>query len=561
MIRDLLVLQRLNREMTKNTLVDWLRRRPFAMLFFSLFGGFFYWGYLKLAWLLLEFVFKQPVYGELLTGRLIQILLFISLGVALMSSLTTAIAHFYMSRDLEFQFGLPVDFKAWVLHRFSQVYLQSNWMLLAFGGPLIIMYLSLHEALWPIRILGLMVMMMVCTFPVALATLVCMVLIKFFPARRVHQVFLVVTVVLVSALIFLFRYIQPEQFIGPGGLEIFRGYVDLVNIETQQWNPAIWASNIVIGLGAEVGSQMLPDVLKLVLSFTLTLALLFLTARYLYRPSWDRALQSLSGEGEFRQEAKYNMFSEWLALPRRHQVGREVLLFLRDPSQWSQIFVLIALLGLYLFSLTKINANPFGGTLYGLALGNTGFVAFIALSVSSRFVFTAFSQDGQAVWIMKTTPDGWAGFMRAKLYVFGIPVLVFGLILSTASGLVLNLTAAQMSQMFLFALWDIGFLVFLSLGFGMMFINPGIENPLKLIVSPGGFLLMAVGLAACFFHVLMRLSYHSEIVNGLLGRVYWPNFQAAGAHWYFFAVIAAEVIALLLLIRHGLNHLRMGDYL
>ena len=42
--------------------------------------------------------------------------------------------------------------------------------------------------------------------------------------------------------------------------------------------------------------------------------------------------------------------------------------------------------------------------------------------------------------------------------------------------------------------WDLCFLIFLSTSLGMLFINPDIENPLKMIISPGRVLLMILGL-------------------------------------------------------------------
>lgn len=561
MIRDFFLLNRLASVQVKNRFMINLKARPLVFLGLGLFGGFFYWGYLKLCSMLLAFIFKQPLYGLLLASRLLQILLFISLGVGLMSSLTNAIAHFYMSRDLEFQFGLPVNFQSWVMHRFSQVYMQSNWMLLLFGGPFIWLYMDLGSApIWSPPI-GIGVLALLAAFPSLFSSILCMLLVKIFPAKRVHQVFLVLTIVLVAAVIFIFRYLEPEQFIGPGGLERFRGYSDIVNLESYQWNPAIWAANLLAALSARDWSTAGRYAAYLGGAFGTVFGLFLVIANRVYRRSWDRALQSLSGEGDIQMTATGDSFlSRALTWPAWAQEARETLLFLRDPSQWSQVFVLLSLLGLYLFSVTKLPKDPFGGSMFELALGNSGFVAFISLSLVSRFVFTSFSNDGQAIWLMKTAPDGWGRYVRGKFVVFGVPSLIFSLMLNLLSGVLMALSGFELLYLGAGVFWDTLFMIGLGLGLGMLFIDPGVDNPLKMIVSTGGFLLMASGLFVTFIHVLLRLSYESRMVNELLSMVFWPDVQGVKIVPYALGLAVLESAAVVFLLRRGLDHLRRGDY-
>ena len=560
MIREFVVLSRLGSFQLKNKLKVSLIERPILTTGLILLGLLFFSGYTALAYVLIKFIYFQDVYGVLLATKLIQILLFLSVGISLVSSLTTAMTHLYLSRDLEFHFSLPVQFDAWLLHRFFQIYLQSNWMLLLFGSPLIWLFLHFSGVHFAVKLLGLLIFAILTTFPIFISTMMCMLLVKIFPARRVHQVFLVLTVVVVSSLVLIFRYLEPEKFIGPGGLEEFRGFVDLVNLERQSWNPGVWAYNAITALSQkEWGSVWLP-VTQLFGLFATAAALLLFAARKLYRASWDRALQSLSGEGDLKTpDAKSSRLSLLLGHHRWSQEARELLLFFRDPSQWSQIFVLTALLILCLFSLTKIPMNPFGASRFQLALAATAMTAFICMSIASRFVFTSFSSDGQAIWLMKTTPEGWVKFMRSKLLIYGLPTLFFAMALMIFSGIIMNLTTYQLLVLALHCFWDSATLIFLALAFGMLFINPGIENPLKLIVSPGGVLLMSSGLFLTGIHVFLRTTQWSAGFNRLLMRVGWPDVQNGKALYYYLALILAEACLLFFLMRKGVNHLRKGD--
>ncbi len=561
MIRDFLLLNRLQRWQFLNKLKENFRHKPVSFALFLLLAGGFYGGYLALAYLLSSFVYNQEAYGVLLASKLIQFLLHILVGVTLMSSLTTAMTHFYLSKDLEFQFSLPVRFSSWMMHRFWQVFLQANWMVLLFGGPLIWMYLYLSKANLAVQSLGLLAFAILSAYPVFIASLLCMGLVKVFPARRVQQVFLVLTITLVSSLILVFRYLEPEKLIGPGGLERFRGFADLVNLERHEWNPAMWAYNAIASLSqGEWTASIAPFAMLLALFGAFTAALVW-TARRLYRASWDRALQSMSGEAGVGEESRRpSRISLGLSHPRWSQETREVLLFMRDPSQWSQAFVLAALLGLYLISATKIPNDLFPNAMYALSIGNLAFVAFISLSIASRFIFTSFSADGQAIWLMKTAPDGWARFVRGKFVVFGAPILLFAQVLAGLWAVILGLSLEQIGRLALFCLWDVTVMLSLALSFGMLYITPNIENPLKLIVSRGGFLLMAAGLFITALHAFLRLGAANEHWNQLQMYIGLPDLRSGAAPWYFAGLLTLEAFSLAWLIRRGLTHLRRGEY-
>ena len=561
MIGEWFALTRLDGLQLKNKVRDGLSQRPVMTVILFLLGTGFYLLYLRLAFWLVKFVYFQETYGVLMATKLVQILLYIALGISLVSALTTAMTHFYLSKDLEFQFSLPVRFPVWIMHRFAQVFMQSNWMLLLFGGPLIWFFLGFSEVGWPGMIFGVGIFAVLSSFPIFAAVFLCMLLVKIFPAKRVHQVFLVMTVVIASSLVLLFRALEPERLIGPGGMEEFRGLVDLINLDRFSWNPAIWAYNAIAALSQKAMTEVWQPTLQMFGLFTLLTGGFLFSAGRLYRSSWDRALQSLSGEGDMKaSEAEPGRLSRLLSHRVWSQEVREVLLFIRDPSQWSQIFVLAALLGLCLYSITKIPFEPFGSTRYVLALAGTSMVDFICLSIASRFVFTSFSADGQAIWLMRTAPDGWHKFMRGKLLVFGIPTLFFAVALMVSAGMIMALPAHELLALGLHVFWDASALILLSLALGMLFINPGIENPLKLIVSPGGVLLMTSGLFIAGLHVFLRLTHAVPPLNELMMQIGWPDVQGARVAYYYGGLIAVEAILLAWLIHRGLRYLRRGDF-
>lgn len=532
--RQFLIYQIFHLKQVLNTVKTFVSEHLFlSPLFFILFVSLFS-GYSILIGKLVDFIYLQPYFGVMLATKLIQFLFLMAIGLSFVSGLTPSLSTLYLSKDLEIQFPLPVIQPVWMLDRFFSVLFQSSGMILIFGSPFLFHFLSASGLHWSLFLLALTALAMTCAIPVLLTMMGSMALVRIFPVQKIQQVFLVVSIIIMATLVLLFRYMEPEQFIGPGGIERFKGYVDLVHTDKMVWNPAIWAGHFITALSQNEWREAVRYFIMLAGVDTLLFGIFFLWGSKLYRKSWNRALYALSGESKSSGRHTASLLSRFIAHPRWGHEIKETLVFLRDPSQWAQIFVLIALVFLYVFSIRKLGMSGFSQSPLLLAIGNTGFVGFVALSISSRFVFTSFSLEGHALWILQTIPGGWVRYVRSKFLVYGFPVFFFGLLLEWGTSHVLHLSINSSLYLLASTLWDCLLLVGLSTLFGMIFLNPGIDNPLKLIISPGGILLMGTGLFFVLLHVVIRLAGHSELFNFYTRSWGFPNMQN-GAEWIWSA--------------------------
>jgi ABC-2 type transport system permease protein len=79
---------------------------------------------------------------------------------------------------------------------------------------------------------------------------------------------------------------------------------------------------------------------------------------------------------------------------------KDVLVFLRDPSQWSQLLLLCALVAIYIFNFAAL---PLGdGSALALAMRdlaaimNLGLGTFVTTTIAVRFVYPMVSLEGRA---------------------------------------------------------------------------------------------------------------------------------------------------------------------
>src|SRR2546428_806442 len=175
------------------------------------------------------------------------------------------------------------------------------------------------------------------------------------------------------------------------------------------------------------------------------LALLASTAAVLYLGSaalvervflraWSRAQEGEAGGGRDR------ILSRWLpkltaplGRPANLLLAKEVTVFLRDPGQWSQLAVLLALVVVYVYNFSFLpldDGSPLAAAMREMAaLLNLGLAAFVTTSVAVRFVYPAPSLEGRSWWVLRTAPIPLAAIWRSKFTIGFVPLAVLAEVL------------------------------------------------------------------------------------------------------------------------------------
>src|SRR6185295_6834957 len=117
-----------------------------------------------------------------------------------------------------------------------------------------------------------------------------------------------------------------------------------------------------------------------------------------------------------------------LSTVRRQLLVKDLKIFLRDVSQWSQLLLLLALVLVYLYNFRVLDLQriPFmsGFVKNVYAFVNLSMAGLVMATVAVRFVFPAVSAEGAAFWIIRTAPISLRDFLWSKFWTGLIPVLV-----------------------------------------------------------------------------------------------------------------------------------------
>jgi ABC-2 type transport system permease protein len=469
-------------------------------ILFAIAGVLFWGALLWFLWFVVRGFYAVEVFGPLLTRKLLEVLL-VSLFVMLVfSNAITALSTFFLSGDLELLLSLPVRRSRFHYARLAESLVQSSMMMILFGFPAFLAYGMVYHAGPAYYAVLLVVIPAFVLIPGSLGALAAAVLVNVFPARRTRELMALAGLLVVVALFVLVRLVRPERFMDAQAFDSLAAYVAEVQAPMPRLFPPRWASDV---LTATLQQRPMPweSLGLLVLGALAVTGVVRWVVTRLYTGGWARAQEAQKPRGARSSWLRLLVDLAERAVPRiwRPIVAKDVRTFFRDPAQWSQVFLLASLVGIYLFSVHSIPMEQFHGVWAftirrSLAFLNLGMAAFVMAGVAIRFQFSAVSTEGRAFWVARASPVRPLEFLWAKSVPGLLPTLVVGEALTVASSLILGagtfITAvgAGTALVLAFAMSGIG------IALGAVYPNFKADNAARVATGPSGVLFMVLAL-------------------------------------------------------------------
>ncbi len=182
-----------------------------------------------------------------------------------------------------------------------------------------------------------------------------------------------------------------------------------------------------------------------------------------------------------------------LGVRREELIAKEIRLFFRDTTQWSQLILLGVLIVVYIVNIKFLPLSGEGITFFIVNLIpflNMALGGFVLASIAARFVFPAVSLEGRAWWLIRSSPLAMRELLWAKYWVGTLPLLVLALIIIGVTNTLLQVSAF----MFAVSVLTITMMTFalsgMAMGFGAAYPRFETENAAQIPTSFGGLLFM-----------------------------------------------------------------------
>jgi len=458
------------------------------------FMAVFFWS------LIFAVIFRMLIYfrgtqgiGDLLAGKLLGLAFVTFLMILVLSNVITALSTFFLSDDLELVIAAPVEPETVYWARLLETIVDSSWMVALLAVPLLIAYGVVYAADGWYYALAVGTLVPFLIIPAVLGSAVTLVLVNVFPARRTRDLLALIGLFAAAGVVALLRFVRPERLMQP---EEFRDLVDFVAVlrtPTSAWLPSQWAADALM---SQLGGffQWFPFAFLWSTAAVCLVAGAWLHRRY-FGGGFSRAQEG--AQQRQRGRARSLLLERIFARARpstRSLIAKEVKVFFRDTTQWSQLILLGVLVAVYVYNITVLPLYT-GEQVTFLLINvvsflNLGLAGFVVAAIAARFVFPAMSIEGRMMWLLRSSPLDVRELFWSKYWVGTVPLLAIAMpliiitnVVLQASPLILMLTTLTMVGV-TFALTA------LALGFGALYPNYETENVAEIPTSFGGLLFM-----------------------------------------------------------------------
>jgi ABC-2 type transport system permease protein len=451
--------------------------------------------------------------GPLIPGKMLGLILLTFVSILILSNVITALSSFFLAKDLDLLVSAPVDWLRLYLAKLGETLLHSSWMVALMAVPILAAYGVVYQGgvLFPLYAVLAIVPMLI--LPAVVGCALTLILVNIFPARRTRDLLSIIALGAAGGVILLFRMIRPEQLARPEGFRNLLDYVILLRgPASTPFLPSEWASQAIMGY---LRNEL--DPFPLIMLWTTAAAFVTLGAllhRALYPQGYTKAQE---GAERFIRGTLWRMtvgsLLAWLPVAKREFVLKDIKLFFRDTTQWSQLILLGVLVVVYLFNIQALplrRGEPVGFFYINLvSFLNLGLAGFVLASIAARFIFPAVSLEGRQMWLLRSSPLDLRALLWSKYWVGTVPLLVLGVILTGLTNAVLEVSPFMM----ILSLATMAGLTLaisaLALTFGTLYPQFETENAAQIPTSFGGlvFMMATIALLAAVLVVLARAVY------------------------------------------------------
>jgi len=482
------------------------------LLILALVGLAFWTGVYGVLYRILKYFRGVEDLGPLLAGKLLGLVLLSFISILVLSNVITALSSFFLAKDLDLLVSAPVDWLRLYLAKLGETLLHSSWMVALMAVPILTAYGVIYRGglvFVPVAVLTLVPML---ALPAVAGSAITLVLVNVFPARRTRDLLSIVALGAAAGVILLFRLMRPEQLARPEGFRNLLDFITVLRTPTSPFLPSEWAAKAIMGF-----LRHSFDPLPLLLLWTTAAAFVTLGAllhRELFATGYTKAQEGAERfvRGTFWRWTVGALLQP-LPVAKREFVLKDVKLFFRDTTQWSQLILLAVLVVVYLFNIKALplhRGEPVGFFYVTLvSFLNLGLSGFVLASIAARFIFPAVSLEGRQMWLLRSSPLDLRALLWSKYWVGTVPLLLLALLLTGLTDVLLEVSPFMMilSLATIFALTLA--IAAMALGFGALYPQFETENAAQIPTSFGGlvYMMATIALLAAVIGALWQAVY------------------------------------------------------
>ena len=481
-----------------------------------------------------QFVLERTRIGLYLYHRFISMLLFVFFMSVNLGNIIVSYSTLYKSTEVGYLFTKPVPFMSVFLLKFLDNFWYSSTTLFLVGFMVLLGYGNYFGYPWYFFI-GVMFFVLIPFMFLAacLAVIILFSIMKLAGRIGFRKVMTGIFIVYFFFIYLFFNSSNPIQLVEEVNHHF--GNVDAYLAQLApgflQYLPNQWVADFLFSLArGDVFASLQYAGTLLAVTIAAFLLCVMVAKKFYYR-SWLISLQ-VQAHAPYHTARRRIIdlrFGKWLPPQWDAMLKKELLLFLREPSQWIHMLVMIVLTCTFAFSASHVNVSlRVVQTQILTYLTLFAFGGFMVASVALRFGFPMIGLEGKTFWSLRSAPITEIKIYFIKLFLAFLPVLALAEYIAVST----NLPFVAMSARLPILLWAGIFnafwmslaMVSLNLGLGGYFANYTERNPIRAASSQGATLTFLLALLYLFIFTFIVLPF---LVSYLSSFFIFQQFQFA----------------------------------
>jgi len=509
--------------------------------------GLVFWGLMFILSTRMLIYFQSiEVIGDLLAHHLLSMIFLTFFSLLIFSNIITSLSNLYLSADLELCHSSPSDLKEVFLSRSIFTFIDSSWMVMIFGLPVIMAYAYVYRPESGFYLSLIHMGLAVSIVATGVGILFTMIIVSIFPAHRTRDIIMLLILFMIVALYLMFRLLRPERLVDPDAFFSIMQYLTALEAPDHPYMPTYWITETLWTFLK--GSTAENNLFEIALLWSTAAAIVVINiwvAEGIYLKGFSKSQEARRRLGT---RGILDLVIDCLKRPVGHDLAsvmeKDIRHFFRDNTQWSQLILLAALVVVYLynFSVLPLERSPIRLEFLQdvISFLNLGLAGFVLSAISVRFIFPAISSEGKSFWIIQSSPLSMERLLWGKFFIYIIPMLLLGEILIIVTNYLLNVTAFIMLLSSVTMFLEVFAIVAMGIGFGAIYPNFKYENIAQVPTGFGG--LMYMIFSAIFIAVIIILE------AGPVYILFMADLRGARIMWFQWFLIIVSFIMVLFII-------------
>jgi ABC-2 type transport system permease protein len=440
----------------------------------------------------ISYFHSQNELGIILSLKIFQMAWITMFAMLIFSCMVSAVSTLFLSQDNEIIFAAPVATRDIFFMRYVTTSLYTSWMMIVFSLPIFAAYGTVFNAgllYWPLLLGSVIATAGIAT---AFGMGLTVILVNLFPAKRTKDIILYLSVCFGIFIYLIFRLMRPEDLVNPDKYGHFIDYLSAIASPAAPYIPAAWASNLLSYYLMDQKIDLLVTALLCITPFALFFLGEWAMGSWFFQ-GLTKSQESFGGYKKFFSRGHYRRSTlQWI-------FRKEAKLFLRDSSEWSQLFMIAALVVVYLynFKVLPVERSIFEEEYVTnlISFLNIGLTGFVIASLAARFVYPSIGAEGGSFYIIISSPVSTARYILYKYIFYVVPFTALALILLVVSNHLLKIDGPMWWISVTTGLLITWTVIALALGFGSLYADFKAENRAAALGGIGAILFLFTAIA------------------------------------------------------------------